>query len=260
MNKKRILVLGQSFQDFHMLTKDDKIIDGRAKYAYDAYEDSGGIDTVVRVVKGLDMCDAQPLATSCGKATIINKETPFVYLTHLDAQDTLCVLYGHIGEVSHIHISYINLLHDSIRDNLIEMLSRFNITISADLASSPSSFDFSPWKDIVNWWIARDIDLMPVNRGDHEFVIAHNQHQSTVHNYGKLLYCGNATTLPESDIANVTGAGDVFAGTFLSHYLSHGGLHHAIDCAHAEATDAVKYRANAGRFTNVPIWGAKHEV
>lgn len=255
MTKKRVLVLGQSFQDFHMFTKDDRIIDGRAKYAYDAYEDSGGIETVTKVINGLDMCSVRSLATSHGRATIINKETPFVYLEHGDTDEVVERLRR--SACDHIHISYINLLNNDMIFHLTEIMpsvfKHFKITVSADIASSPDPFDFSQWRGVIDWWIARDIDLMSVNKGGFELVVAHNQRQSTVYKNGKLTYCGNATVLQDSEVINVTGAGDIFAGTFLSHYLSHGGLQYAIDNAHIEATNAVKHRANAGRFSNVTI-------
>ena len=255
MTKKRVLVLGQSFQDFHMFTKDDRIIDGRAKYAHDAYGDVGGIDTVAKVIRGLDLCDVNTVPTSLGRATIINKETPFVYLKHENTDEITDRLRRE--KFNHIHISYINLLNDEMIYHLTEIepaiFNHFGITISADIASSPDLFDFSPWKGIINWWIARDIDLLPAYKEDFELIIAHNQIMSTVHRFGKLLYCGQATTLSDDNVVNVTGAGDVFAGTFLSYYLVYGSVEYAINCAHVEATNAVKHRANAGRFSNVTI-------
>lgn len=255
---KTIAVIGHIFEDTHMSMQDSRIVGGTVQYARDAYKDEGGIATVYRAIIGYGKYEASLHRAGVGYATIINNNTPIVYLDNWDADAVLSELSEAVlsGDVQHVHIAYLNILPNAFIEQLLRMLvwlDENNITVSADLASHHDHFDFDPWYDIVDIWIAHAVDLIGLDSSRARIVVAHSATGSVTKINGEVVYRAQAPEIDDTQIANTTGAGDTFAGVFLSNYLDHGRLEEAISEAHKEATDAVMRKYNAGRFHSVEL-------
>jgi sugar/nucleoside kinase (ribokinase family) len=255
---KTIAVVGHIFEDIHMSMPDSRIIGGAVQYAQDAYKDEGGIATVYRAIEGCGLYNASLKRVGIGYATIINRDTPIVYLDNWNADDVLTELAAaiRVGDIQHIHIAYLNILPPALVERLPRLLAyadEHRITVSADLAPHHGEFCFDDWYDVIDIWIAHAIDLVGIDSSQTQLVIAHSATGSVTEQNGKVVYRAQAPDIDERQIANTTGAGDTFAGVFLSHYLSHGRLEEAINSAHLEATGAVMRKYNAGRFKDIEL-------
>jgi len=255
-NKKHIIVIGHIFKDLHMTMQDTRIISGHVQYAQDAYRDEGGIATVYRAVEGAGLCRGHLNKTGIGYATIINQNTPIVYLEDWIAKDVINELMTNYnnGELDHIHIAYANLISSDIRHALHKCIETLNgVTVSADIAPHSGGFNFDTWYDIVDIWIAHAVDLLGIDYKKAHMVIAHSATGSITYVDEKIIFQSEAPDINEDEVANTTGAGDIFAGIFLSYFLMGKGIEYSIKIAHCYATNAVKSRYNAGNFRTIQL-------
>jgi len=237
---------------------DSRIIGGAVQYAQDAYKDEGGIATVYRAIEGCGIYNASLKRVGIGYATIINRDTPIVYLDNWNVDDVLTELAAaiRVGDIHHIHIAYLNILPPAMIERLPRLLAyadENHITVSADLAPHHGEFSFDDWYGAINIWIAHAIDLVGIDSLRTGLIVAHSATGSVTEKHGKVIYRAQAPEIDEKQIANTTGAGDMFAGVFLSNYLNHGRLEEAIREAHLEATGAVMRKYNAGRFKDIEL-------